>query len=147
MVCDLYLQTTTECIARSIQSSSFPLDTQHIAVHLLKQYHESKDKLKSAENLFLTFLSNTSNKNLSSSEEDEEEDIKEFQENDEERIVSLMDPISGTRIQHPVRSLHCKHRSCFDAAVFFDRNADIKLWHCPICLVHIKNTEVYLSIG
>ncbi|GAA5814905.1 hypothetical protein MFLAVUS_008408 [Mucor flavus] len=133
LVRDLYLQTTTECIAKSIQTSLCPLDTQQIAVHLLKQYQESKDKLKASENLFLTCLSNTFNKNLSSSEEDDEDK--------EEDMVSLVDPVSGTRIQHPVKSLHCKHRSCFDAATFFDRNADIKLWHCPICLVHIKNTE------
>lgn len=104
--------------------SSFPLDTQQIAVHLLRQYHGAKS-LKSAENLFMTCLSNTP------SEEDEIHEIESF-----------TDPISFNRIQHPIRSIHCNHQACFDGAAFFDHHADIKLWHCPICFVHIKSTEV-----
>jgi hypothetical protein len=103
---------------------------------LLKQYDEADEKLKSAENIFMTCLSNTFNKSFSSSSEAEDED------DGEEAEFSLIDPVSSTRIQHPVKSLHCKHRSCFDAANFFDHNAGSKIWHCPICFVHIKNIEV-----
>lgn len=145
MVSDLYLQTTTECIARSLQTSLYPLDTQQIVINLLKKYNESQEKLKAAENIFMTCLSNTFNKGLSSSSSSsgsEEDDSEE-----EEDMVSLIDPISSSRIQHPVKSLYCRHRSCFDAAIFFERNAEIKLWHCPICFVHIKNTEVSFLVA
>ncbi|KAI7887666.1 uncharacterized protein EV154DRAFT_605456 [Mucor mucedo] len=124
LVSDLYLQATTECIARSIQTSSFPLDTQQIAVHLLRQKNETKS-LKSAEHLFMTCLSNSYSDLC-------HEQAKE---------IELIDPISFERIQHPIQSIHCNHHACFDAAVFFDHHADIQLWHCPICFVHIKSTE------
>ena len=127
----MYLQTTVESIAKSLQTSLCPSDTQQIAVHLLKQYHASKGDLKAAENIFLTCLSN--GESFTSSEDEEPT---------EEEYISLLDPISHKRIQHPVKSFHCKHRSPFDAAIFFDSNADIKIWHCPICFVHIKNMEV-----
>lgn len=134
---DLYLQTTTESISKSLHMSLCPSDTQQIAIHLLKQYHASKGEklLSSAENIFMTCLSNS--EAISSSEDEEE---------GEEEEISLIDPVSLSRIQHPVKSLHCKHRSCFDAAIFFDHNADIKLWHCPICYVHIKNIQVKQKI-
>jgi hypothetical protein len=139
---ELYLQATTECIARAIRKSLFPLDTQQIVVHLLKQYHyQSNDeqRLRNAENVFMTCLSNTlfeENKSTTSSEEEFIDD-QEFHD-----TVSLIDSVSHQRIQHPIKSLHCRHPTCFDAATFFSQHADVKLWHCPICLVHIKSFEV-----
>lgn len=47
----------------------------------------------------------------------------------------------GDRLLHPIKSVHCKHRSCFEASDFFDQYASIKIWHCPICNVHIKGFE------
>ncbi|CAO0803598.1 unnamed protein product [Mucor circinelloides] len=139
LVCELYLQATTECISRSIRKSTFPLDTQQMIIHLLKQYHQAEGpeaKLKNAETIFMTCQSNTmlSISNETSSEE-------EYEEDELNETVSLIDFNTGQRIRHPIKSLHCRHRTCFDAASFFNQHADIKLWHCPICLVHIKSFE------
>ena len=143
-MCELYLQATTECISRSIRKSTFPLDTQQIIIHLLKQYHQAEGpeaKLKNAETMFMTCQSNTM---LSISTETSSEE--EYEEGELNETVSLIDLTTGKRIQHPVKSLHCRHRTCFDAAAFFNHHADIKLWHCPICLVHIKSFEVHIPI-
>ncbi|KAI8641132.1 hypothetical protein BD408DRAFT_483669 [Parasitella parasitica] len=139
LVCELYLQATTECISRSIRKSTFPLDTQQMIIHLLKQYHRAEGaeaKLVNAETIFMTCQSNTL---LSASTENSSEE--EYDESELNEAVSLIDFNTGRRIQHPIKSLHCRHRSCFDAASFFNQHADIKLWHCPICDVHIKSFE------
>lgn len=143
-MCELYLQATTECIARAIRKSLFPLDTQQIVIHLLKQYHQTdggtEKQLRNAESLFMTCLSNTLLSDLSdvrpttSSEEEFDDELYD--------TVTLIDSVSQQRIQHPIKSLHCQHRTCFDAKSFFSQHADMKLWHCPICRVHIKSFEV-----
>jgi hypothetical protein len=146
LICELYLQSTTECIMKAIRKSQHPLDTQQIIVHLLRQYHEYEtieEKLKNAENIFMTCKSNTytnnddsSGSSSSSSSEEDEGCIEEEQE----LVVSLVNE-NGDRLAHPIKSVHCKHRSCFEASDFFDQYATIKIWHCPICQVHIKGFE------
>ncbi|KAI9480874.1 MAG: hypothetical protein EXX96DRAFT_481419, partial [Benjaminiella poitrasii] len=137
LISGLYLQATTESIARAMRKSLSPLDTQQIAIHLLKQYHK-EEKLKNAEAMFMTCQNNSMLSSTSSSTSSEEE----YDESSESyQTISLVDSVTGQRIQHPAKSIHCKHRACFDAASFFDQYEDIKIWHCPICHVHIRGFE------
>lgn len=83
----------------------------------------------------MTCKSNAQNSsNTSSSSEDDEDTMDEV-------VVPLVNE-DGDRLVHPIKSVHCKHRSCFEASDFFDLYANIKIWHCPICQVHIKGFEV-----
>ncbi|KAI8363919.1 hypothetical protein BD560DRAFT_473547, partial [Blakeslea trispora] len=128
LVCELYLQTMTEHIARNIQKSTYPLRTQQDAIKLLKQYHQPddiKDRMKNLENVFMAYLSNA--------------DV--FENTCFTEFVSLIDVISQTRIRHPAKSIHCRHSNCFDAAAFFKHHLETRRWYCPICLVHIKDFE------
>ncbi|KAI8047732.1 uncharacterized protein B0P05DRAFT_592524 [Gilbertella persicaria] len=138
LVCELYLQTMTGCIARGIRKSTSPLKAQQTAIDLLKEYHKAEniqDKLKNAEAAFMAYLDNNGYAAVETSSE-EEYDQEDFVE-----IISLLDAVTKTRIKHPTTSIHCRHRTCFDAVPFFDQHAEIKLWHCPICSVHIKSFE------
>ncbi|KAI8977508.1 hypothetical protein BDF20DRAFT_875278 [Mycotypha africana] len=192
-ICQLYLQTTTECMAKALRKSQHPLDTQKIILHLLKQYDDPQpsaalkeiddsakleerdmtflsEKLRRAETLFMTCTSNSnalfpSNSDSSSqnhshshgsSHHDDVDKLngsmmnslsttseEDYDDEDEGELVSFIDPLScqKQRIQHPIKSVHCRHRTCFDAASFLRHNMDKKIWHCPICFVHIKNFE------
>ncbi|ORZ35572.1 hypothetical protein BCR44DRAFT_1433788, partial [Catenaria anguillulae PL171] len=48
-------------------------------------------------------------------------------------LVPLKDPVLHSRIRVPLRSTHCTHPECFDAAVFFTMNAQTPTWVCPYC--------------
>ncbi|KAI7899528.1 uncharacterized protein BX663DRAFT_441075, partial [Cokeromyces recurvatus] len=129
LVSELYLQATTENIAKAIKNSLSPLVTQRTAIHLLRQYCTISEKLKNAEALFLSFQNHT----LFSSSNKKEDQI---------RTISLVDlSVIGQRIRHPIKSVHCQHDMSFDATIFFDKHAHVKLWYCPICCVHIKSFE------
>lgn len=127
LVSQLFMQSTTEFIHKSVYSSPYPLITQQMMIQVLKQRQE--DPSKDAENIFMTCMAGAIHNN----EKDADTDVMER--------ISLKDPTTSNRIQYPVRTIHCKHRSCFDASVFFDRHMGLKLWHCPICLVQIKYLE------
>lgn len=57
------------------------------------------------------------------------------------RSVSVMDPVSLTRIETPVRGKQCRHLEVFDRATYIEFNEMkakmctrlSKLWNCPIC--------------
>ncbi|ORZ35558.1 hypothetical protein BCR44DRAFT_184357 [Catenaria anguillulae PL171] len=40
-------------------------------------------------------------------------------------------------IQTPIRSIHCTHKECFDAATFISMNAQTPTWVCPVCDIDI----------
>ncbi|KAI8370031.1 hypothetical protein EDC96DRAFT_502803 [Choanephora cucurbitarum] len=129
LVCELYLHTMTEHIARNIQKSTSPLKAQQDAIRLLRYYHTTddiRDRMRNLENVFMAYLCDTEGL----------EDVCLTE------CVSLIDVISQTRIRHPAKSIHCRHPTCFDAAVFFEHHLETRRWSCPICLVHIKDFEV-----
>lgn len=47
--------------------------------------------------------------------------------------VSLVCPLSLTRIKIPVKSINCYHLECFDAIVYILMNEKNPTWLCPIC--------------
>lgn len=47
--------------------------------------------------------------------------------------MSLKCPLSTLRIEVPVRSRHCKHMQCFDAASFLQLQQQAPTWQCPTC--------------
>lgn len=104
-------------------------------------------KLKNAENIFMTCKSNSyghsdnCNSSTSGHSSSEDDDVDIANNDDEDLMVSLINQ-KGDRLVNPIKSVHCKHRSCFEAVDFFDENATVKIWHCPICKVHIKGFEV-----
>ncbi|CEI85683.1 hypothetical protein G6F70_005651 [Rhizopus microsporus] len=128
LVSQLYMQTATEIMYKSIQSSPYPLITQQMMIQVLKQKEDGH--LDSAEDIFMTCMSTYV-------------DDKGKRSFDMEMIepTPLQDPLTQKRLQHPVKSIFCKHKSCFDASTFFDHHADLQLWHCPICFVQIKHLE------
>lgn len=48
-------------------------------------------------------------------------------------VMSLKCPLSTLRIDTPVRSRHCKHMQCFDAASFLQLQEQAPTWQCPTC--------------
>ncbi|EIE87211.1 hypothetical protein G6F46_009263 [Rhizopus delemar] len=122
LVSQLYMQSVTEFIHKSIYSSPYPLITQQIMIKLLRQQ-------ESAEDTFMACMSGTIDDKI------EQDEICMIE------AVSLRDPTTLKRMRHPIKSIHCKHRSCFDANDFFDYHSNLKLWYCPICFVQIKHLE------
>lgn len=51
----------------------------------------------------------------------------------ESTIMSLKDPVSGSRIAVPCRSDICSHHQCFDAESFLLLQEQAPTWICPIC--------------
>ncbi|KAL0224525.1 hypothetical protein P9112_003915 [Eukaryota sp. TZLM1-RC] len=47
--------------------------------------------------------------------------------------ISLMDPLTFTRITTPARGLHCTHRECFDVFLFLQHSVRLCVWQCSIC--------------
>ncbi|KAI8879433.1 hypothetical protein K501DRAFT_325535 [Backusella circina FSU 941] len=150
LVRQLYLQSTTECITRAIQSSSNPIPIQHKAIHLLKQLQDDdvdvgdsveRDEEMLIQNTESSYIKVIESFRDQSSGDEYEEDYQDAAHHPVGIKVNLMDPISHKRIRHPIKSFHCKHRACFDAASFFEHNRHIKIWHCPYCFVQIKSTE------
>lgn len=50
--------------------------------------------------------------------------------------MSLKDLVSTLRITVPVRSSHCAHNQCFDAAMFLQLQDQCPQWSCPVCNKH-----------
>ncbi|KAI9245433.1 hypothetical protein BY458DRAFT_528833 [Sporodiniella umbellata] len=123
LVSQLYMQSTTDFIHKSIYSSPYPVITQQIMIQVLKQAGD-------AQTIFTHCLAGDL-----PTQEEPELDLAVIEP------VSLKDPVHHQRLQHPVRTIHCKHRSCFDALLFFERHKNHKRWYCPICLVQIKHLE------
>jgi len=47
--------------------------------------------------------------------------------------ISLKCPLSFSRMDTPVRSIHCPHFQTFDAESFLSVNEVTPAWNCPIC--------------
>ncbi|KAL8276122.1 hypothetical protein RQP46_011471 [Phenoliferia psychrophenolica] len=56
--------------------------------------------------------------------------------------LSLKDPLVGSRIKTPIRSLQCSHIGCFDAEVFFMMNEQTPAWACPICSKTLRVEDI-----
>ncbi|XP_049850773.1 zinc finger MIZ domain-containing protein 1-like [Schistocerca gregaria] len=50
--------------------------------------------------------------------------------------LSLVDPLSYTRIQIPTKSVECTHIQCFDLDNYLRLNERTRSWLCPICSVY-----------
>ncbi|XP_017488284.1 PREDICTED: E3 SUMO-protein ligase PIAS1-like [Rhagoletis zephyria] len=59
--------------------------------------------------------------------------------------VSLLCPITSTRIKIPVRSINCDHVHCFDVENFIKINDISPKWKCPICNQYIKFDNLILD--
>lgn len=63
-----------------------------------------------------------------------------------DQSVSLIDPITFSRIEDPVRGVYCRHLSCFDAQCFFRIHVTSRVWKCPQCSVQMKGIhELYID--
>ncbi|KAK6462132.1 PINIT domain-containing protein [Scheffersomyces coipomensis] len=72
------------------------------------------------------------------------------QQDDEEieisnSTISLRDPVSYTRLKHPVQSIACKHTQCFDAAIFLEAQLQVPTWSCPFCQVKVNFDDLAVS--
>ena len=47
--------------------------------------------------------------------------------------LSLACPLSGSRLDVPVRTHACAHAGCFDLRAFLAYNAVVAQWRCPVC--------------
>lgn len=68
-------------------------------------------------------------------------------------IISLMDPISLSRIKIPMRSIYCKHLSCFDFYSMINFLRSNNYFCCPICNKKINDiyqlyvdTKIYIFL-
>ncbi|ODQ66417.1 hypothetical protein NADFUDRAFT_50338 [Nadsonia fulvescens var. elongata DSM 6958] len=64
--------------------------------------------------------------------------IKQLEGDDEDLVscgtnLSLKCPLSYGRLQVPIRSICCRHVSCFDAASFLMLQEQHPTWNCPLC--------------
>ncbi|KAE9524003.1 hypothetical protein AGLY_015650 [Aphis glycines] len=64
--------------------------------------------------------------------------IKKLADNDPDLAttsyrVSLVCPLSKTRMKIPAKSIHCDHLQCFDARMFILMNEKKPTWMCPTC--------------
>ncbi|GAA6044234.1 hypothetical protein JCM8097_005284, partial [Rhodosporidiobolus ruineniae] len=59
--------------------------------------------------------------------------------------LSLRDPLSFSRIDTPIRSVHCNHIACFDAATWFEMNEQTPQWGCPICSKVLKVDDMIVD--
>ncbi|KAH7710759.1 siz1p [Aphelenchoides avenae] len=61
--------------------------------------------------------------------------IKRYYEADEIEVtskkVSLICPISKTRVKVPVRSVNCRHMECFDLRSYLNYHQQLTFWECP----------------
>lgn len=76
-------------------------------------------------------------------EKKDDQDVEIFSGNE---VVSVLDPISLTRIQHPARCIFCTHKTTFDAVTFFKFQVTSMIWNCPICSVRIRGIQVGFSL-
>jgi SUMO ligase MMS21 Smc5/6 complex component len=72
-------------------------------------------------------------------EETKKDIIKIFQNNSNTDLaitsytLSLLCPITITRMFTPAKSSQCEHLECFDALAFIKMNENSNKWKCPIC--------------
>ncbi|KAI8075445.1 uncharacterized protein B0P05DRAFT_597845 [Gilbertella persicaria] len=141
----LYVQTAALYIGRAMERSSknLPLaqQVQEKVIELLNPY-DTNDKLilSKTEDLLIacgeTFLNDWNDAAGEEQGEEEEEEVFAGGE-----IVSMLDPILLSRIQHPTRCIFCTHNTCFDAQVFFDLQVTSMQWKCPVCSVKIRGIQ------
>ena len=55
---------------------------------------------------------------------------------------SLLDPLTYQRMEHPVRSLHCKHVKCFDLRAFVELYSNKEKMECPVCYEAVRLDEL-----
>lgn len=61
-------------------------------------------------------------------------------------VVSLLCPISATRIKTPCRGVHCRHFQCFDGETFIQLNqAQQAKWRCPVCKEYLKLNDLLID--
>ncbi|GME68050.1 unnamed protein product [Ambrosiozyma monospora] len=53
-------------------------------------------------------------------------------------LISLADPCSFLRMEHPCRSTKCEHIQCFDASSFLTLQKQATTWLCPVCSKKLK---------
>ncbi|CAO3629533.1 unnamed protein product [Mucor fragilis] len=140
----LYLQTASLYIGRAMEKSNrnIPVaqQVQQTAVEILNQYDlNDKLQLEKTETLFLScakaFIAEW---NEHEDEKKDDQDVEIFSGNE---VVSVLDPISLTRIQHPARCIFCTHKTTFDAVTFFKFQVTSMIWNCPICSVRIRGIQ------
>ncbi|KAI8060482.1 hypothetical protein BC940DRAFT_337539 [Gongronella butleri] len=134
LLCQLYIQTAAKLMSDALSNSATLDTTQQEATRLFNQCPpESRGNLVLVESLFLDtgrlfYTSEAMN--------DDNDDIvcgKEY--------ISLMDPIMLTKIQHPCKSIFCRHRSCFDAKLYFELMTQQQDWACPICHIRLRGSQ------
>nr|AQS22596.1 e3 sumo-protein ligase pias3 isoform x2 [Pseudodiaptomus poplesia] len=102
-------------------------------------------------------LSRLIEKGLSSPEETELLLKKKLTEDENAKCieamkVSLLCPISQTRMNFPCRATTCQHVQCFDADIFIQENEmNPKTWRCPVCqkpahFQHLRLDGFFMSI-
>ncbi|CAO0795466.1 unnamed protein product [Mucor circinelloides] len=140
----LYLQTSSLYIGRAMEKSSrnIPVaqQVQQTAVKVLSQYDlNDKLQLQKTEALFLScaqaFITEWNE------HEDETKDDQDVEIFTGDEVVSMLDPISLARIQHPARCIFCTHKTSFDAVTFFKFQVNSMIWNCPICSVRIRGIQ------
>lgn len=57
-------------------------------------------------------------------------------------VVNIKCPLAGSRIQTPVRSIHCDHFECFDLTSFILLQQQATTWRCPVCNTTIKYNDL-----
>lgn len=59
--------------------------------------------------------------------------------------ISLLDPVTYTRIRIPVRSRQCRHAQCFDLYTYLEMNRNIPTWTCGICGVRVELKDLVVD--
>jgi len=59
--------------------------------------------------------------------------------------ISLLCPLSRTRLVIPARSQTCKHLKCFDLANFLSMNEKKPFWKCPLCNLPISYNSLIID--
>ncbi|KAI8642553.1 hypothetical protein BD408DRAFT_443430 [Parasitella parasitica] len=141
----LYLQTASLYIGRAMERSnrniSVSQQVQQTALKLLNQYYNLNEKLQlqKAESLFLAcadaFITDWNEY------EDENQDDQDVEIFTGDEIVSVLDPITLAKIEHPARCIFCTHNTSFDAITFFKLQVNFMMWSCPICSVRIRGIQ------
>ncbi|KAH3682548.1 hypothetical protein WICPIJ_006484 [Wickerhamomyces pijperi] len=73
-------------------------------------------------------------------DDEDEEEIKEMSS-----VLSLKCPLSYAKMKYPVKTIFCKHLTCFDALSFVQLQEQIPTWDCPICHQKVKLKELVIS--
>lgn len=76
--------------------------------------------------------------------------IKKVLENDKDlmvdcTIVSLVDPLTKTRMELPARGVDCSHMECFDAVQFLLMNRQKETWKCPSCKNRVRFEDIEID--